>query len=56
MPAQREKKKNKLKYRLVRSVLMMENVALHSVLVRALQFVPGSFLVPEDRKINCGFV
>lgn len=46
----------KLKYRLVRSVQMMENVSLHSVLVWALQFVPGSFLVPEDRKINCGFV
>lgn len=46
----------KLKYRLVRSVQMMENVSLHSALVWALQFVPGSFLVPEDRKINCGFV
>lgn len=46
----------KLKYRLARSVQMMENVSLHSVLVWALQFVPGSFLVPEDRKINCVFV
>lgn len=46
----------KLKYRLVRSVRMMENALLHSALVWALRFVPGSFLVPEDRKINCGFV
>lgn len=46
----------KLKYTLVRSVQVMENVSFHSVLVWALQFVPGSFLVPEDREINYGFV
>lgn len=46
----------KLKYRLVRSVQMMEIVLLNSVLVWALQFVPGSFLVLEDRKINCIFL
>jgi len=34
----------------------MENVLLRSALVWALRFVPGSFLVPEDRKINRGFV
>lgn len=53
VPARRKKN---LKYRLVRSVVMMENSLLHPVLVWALQFLPGSFLVPSDRKINCGFV
>lgn len=46
----------KLKNRLVRSVQMTENVLLHSAPVWPLPFVPGSFFVPEDRKIICGFV